>query len=72
MPASAEQILNEDVLYMLLDHDGMLIEAISTTEWFWQFPNWVHVMCHMKPDAVLVESPNGAVMVLAKLRMSYG
>ena len=69
MPESAEQTLNEDVLYMLLDQDGTLIEAIGTTEWFWQFPNWVDVLCRMKPEAVLIESPSGAVMVLAKLRM---
>ena len=69
MPESAEQVLNEDVLYMLLDQDGTLIEAIGTTEWFWRFPNWVDVLCRMKPEAVLIESPSGAVMVLAKLRM---
>ena len=71
MPESAEQVLNEDVLYMLLDQDGTLIEAIGTTEWFWQFPNWVDILLRMKSEAVLVESPNGAVIVIAKLQMSY-
>ena len=71
MPESAEQTLNEDVLYMLLDQDGTLIEAIGTTEWFWRFPNWVDVLCRMKPEAVLIESPNGAVIIIARLRTSY-
>ena len=71
MPTSAEQTLNEDVLYLLLDQDGTLIEAIGTAEWFWRFPNWVDVLLRLKPEAVLIESPSGAVMVLAKLQMSY-
>jgi len=70
MPASAEQVLSEDILYMLLDHDGSLIEAIGTARWFWQFPNWINVMYRMKPDAVMVESSD-AVMVLTKLPLSH-
>ena len=70
MPASAEQVLSEDILYMLLDHDGSLIEAIGTAKWFWQFPNWMNVMSRMKPGAVMVESSE-AVMVLTRLTLSH-
>jgi hypothetical protein len=65
-PRLEQQQAGENVLYMLLDENGNLLEAIGTSNWFWQQPIWTSVFSRMPTDAVIAES-SGAVFVLAKI-----
>ena len=68
MPESAEQILDEDVLYLLLDDDGALLEAAGTSEWFWNSSGWISVLSRITSEMVIAESGE-SVMFLTKLNL---
>jgi hypothetical protein len=64
MPAQAEQINGDDVLYLLVDENDQLLQAVGTAEYFWI--HWAEVIFRMTPNSVIVES-RGAVIVVDKL-----
>lgn len=69
MPPRLEQQEGEDVLYMLLDEGGNLLEAIGTSDWFWHLPIWTSVARRMSEEAVIAES-SSAVLVVPRLSLS--
>ena len=69
MPPRLEQQEGEDVLYMLLDESGNLLEAIGTSDWFWHAPLWKSVVSRISGEVVIAES-SGAVLVVPRLALS--
>jgi hypothetical protein len=68
LPKSIEHIPDDEVVYLLLDDDGALLEAAGTSEWFWNSSGWISALSRMTSEMVIAESGE-FVMFLTKLKL---